>query len=498
VERPSLYLKALAERKVMVHIGEREASIREQLSEIETSLDAQALEKERVIPQVLHLVEWPMLTFATFDEAFLRAPKQVLISEMVEHQMYFPIGDAEGNLRNMFIITADNTPNDLIREGNQKVLSARLSDGTFLYEQDLETSFDVWNEKLKSVTFQKELGSVYDKVTRMGHHLSALHELLQTHNPDAETGDLTKAQRAVTLCKADLASQLVNEFPDLQGVIGAHYAQLRGEDGEVAQAIDEHWMPRGESAPLPKTMIGALASMSDKIDNLLGCFLAGLKPTSSSDPYALRRQVLGLIRILLHRKLYLPLPEVFKRGTEQFSQQENVWPDLSHFITNRIKTIFAEYGVKKDEIEASLSGGFSDIYDTFLRVQALHQFRKEDDRFGRLFEVFKRAKGQLDGQKPETFDASLLVEEAEKQLADAIESAENMVQEHISAHAYDEAYASLATLQPHLARMFDEVRVLAEDDKLKRNRIALLQRVFQLFERLLDFSKIQEGQRIKA
>ena len=296
---------------VLADIEERRQSILKQLKALEKKLKGQALETHKVIPQVLNLVEWPQLTSATFDPKFLKAPKEVLISEMVEHQKYFPIADGKSNLKNVFIITADNKPSDLIRRGNQKVLSARLSDGVFLYEQDLKTPLEQYNEKLRVMTYQKELGSMFDKVERIAF-------IAQVLNSHLAIADQKKVGRAALLCKADLASALVGEFPELQGTIGKYYALVQKEDKEVAEAINEHWMPRAENAPLPKTATGIVLSLSDKIDNLIGCYSVGLKPTSSSDPYALRRQSFGLLKILIEGKESIDLKKVLEEACGAF------------------------------------------------------------------------------------------------------------------------------------------------------------------------------------
>ncbi|MFT4551683.1 MAG: glycyl-tRNA synthetase [Chlamydiales bacterium] len=491
------YLSVLKENKIMVDITERKNSILEQLANIEKESGNIVIEQEKVIPQVLHLVEWPMLTTATFDSGFLRAPKEVLSSEMVEHQKYFPITDKEGNLVNQFVITANNTPSDNIRSGNVKVISARLADGVFLYEQDLKISLDDFNEKLKQVTFQKELGSVYAKVQRLISNVKVIHNLL-------DIADLDKTLRAAALCKADLASELVGEFPDLQGIVGKLYATAQGEDQEVAQAIDEHWMPRGENAPLPKNPSGIIVSLSEKIDNLISCFSIGLKPTSSSDPYALRRQALGIIKILIQGEHRLPLDNAMRGCYESFcldipdetkkslSSADEVLEEIKAFFENRIKSVFQDFGLEKDEIEASLSSGFNDIYDTFCRAKALHNFRKTNENFPQLYEVYRRAKGQLAKQETAVFSESLLQEEEEKALHQKLVEVESSLEQTITTYDYDKAYKLIAEIQPHLATLFDTVRVLADEKDLRLNRLALVRRVFVLFEMLLDFGKLQE------
>ncbi len=476
------YLSTLKKHSVIADQTEREKMINDQLNE-------NVICREQVMPQVLYLSEHPHVITGTFDRDFLQAPKEVLISEMVEHQKYFPVAESSGELKNSFIIVSDNKPNEEIRIGNERVLSARLADGVFLYNQGLKHSLLDYTEKLKHVTYQKDLGSVYDKVERLVCHAKTLQEALQISTPE-------KASRAAQLSKADLASEMVYEFPELQGTIGKYYAQKAGEDQEVAVAIEEQWMPRGEQAPLPKTDTGIILSLTEKLDNLIGCFSVGLKPTSSSDPYALRRQALGFTKILINNQLHLNLPNTLKQCQDHFpenirSDNGEVIGEIQSFLTNRIKTVFLDYDFAKDEIEAALSHGFTDIYDAFRRVEALHQFRG-NQHFSQLFEVYKRAKGQISNHEQGDFSTTLLKEEAEKKLDYVLTQMESSFSEALKERNYDQAYSLLAKIQPALANLFDNVKILDDDLKIRNNRIALLQKVFGLFATLLDFSKIQE------
>lgn len=485
------YLSSLKEHKVAASIEDRRKLVMESLDALEKSLGVHVVAKERVLEQVIHLVEWPTVTHATFSEEFLKVPKEVLISVMVEHQKYFPVADHDGGLRNMFVITTDTTPTDAIRHGNTKVLSARLNDGAFLYQQDLRTPLEHFNEKLKTTTYLKDLGSIYDKVERLVAHV----EVLQ---PYFTGSDLKVAKRAAHLCKADLASAMVYEFPDLQGVMGKHYALAHGEDAAVASAIDEHWMPRGESSPLPVTPTGITVSLAEKIDNLIGCFGMGLKPTSSSDPYALRRQMLGIIKILINGKAHIPFRDVLRRCLHHFPEnirhrQDEILQDIEAFAINRIKTVFEDYDLMKDETEASIQGGIVDIYDMYCKVAALHEFRAGNPAFVGLWEVYKRAKGQTEGYAAQNFYKELLKDDAEKALDIVLDHVEERIDDALAEHRYHDAYALIAEIQPPLAELFVKVHILDEDAKLRNNRIALLQRVFALFGRLLDFGKIQQS-----
>lgn len=486
LKTPKTYAAELKKHFVLADVEQRKESIMRQLKALEKRMKGHALEVDSVLPQVLHLVEWPQLTTAIFDPAFLSAPKEVLVSEMVEHQKYFPVADAKGDLKNLFVITADNKPSDLIRRGNQKVLSARLSDGVFLYKQDLKTPLEKFNEKLQLMTQQKDLGTVLDKVKR----LLTISEIL---NHELAVADKKHLARAALLCKADLASALVGEFPHLQGTIGKYYALAQNEAKQVADAIEEHWMPRAEGAPLPKTASGMILSLTDKIDNLIGCYSVGLKPSSSSDPYALRRQSIGILKILIEAKESIDLKKILTEASRVFPKlKEDVVSEILAFITARSKSVFEEYGFRKDEVEASLQGLCNDPYDQFCKIQALHDFRSRGTEFAKLFEVYKRAKGQLEKPSSVPFQSSLASEPAEKELLQALDVLQKHWISTIAERKYLEAFRMLAKLQAPLAKLFDNVKILADDPKLRDNRIALLQKVFAPFQDLLDFSKIQE------
>ena len=528
IGKPQEYLSALKEQWVMADIHTRSDSIVQQLSVIEQQLGGKVAVFERVIPQVLHLVEWPFLTVGHFDQLYLQVPKEVLISEMVEHQKYFPITDPEGALMPHFVIVCNNKPSDLIRAGNQKALSPRLADGMFLYREDLKTPLAHFNEKLKAMTFQKELGSVWEKVNRNMAIAAMLHHFLPICN-------LVHLLKASTLCKADLASGLVGEFPELQGVVGKLYALKQGEHPEVAAAIEEHWMPRGEKASLPQTPAGVLLSLSEKIDNFLCCFALGLKPTSSSDPYGLRRQGIGILKMLIEGKHHLPLSTVFQKACELFvntpelprklaqetkEKQESLIEEICTFLLSRLRSILVDYGFEKDAIEASLSHGFYDTYDLFRKLEALHRFRQENHlEFLQLIEMCTRTKKILFSQNPHltpawmvhkqytqdrqvhqfpAIDPSLLKESSERVLYERLEVVKQKFhtdlidRRELKGRQWQQAYALLATLHGPVTTLFEQVKIIDDDAKIRTNRLALLQEVWDLCEELADFSKIQE------
>lgn len=486
ISTPTTFLSLLKSHYVLASVKERKESIEQQIATLEKENNSIAVEPERVLKQVLHLTEWPAVMLGSFQPAFLRAPKEVLISEMVEHQKYFPLANQSGELLPHFLITADNAPGPLIRRGNERVLSARLSDGVFLYEQDCQIPLAQYNEKLKVMVHQKELGSMFDKVVRIQQITKEMERHLGL-TPSA------KVERAALLCKADLASALVGEFPELQGVIGKYYALEQKEDPEVASAIEEHWMPRFEGAPLPHSQTGMVVSLSDKIDNLISCYSTGLKPSSSSDPYALRRQMIGLLKILIQDKRRINLHKLITSCCSYFphlKESSALVQEMIQFITARAYSVFEEQGFKREEIAACLKGACLDPYDDYRKVEALHAFRSSGKAFTSLVEVYKRAKGQLETRSPTPFTRALLQEEAEKALADALEKIQLQWKELLNKSQYAEALTCVATLQPLLANLFDHVRILCDDKDLKNNRIALLQQVFDLIRELIDLKEI--------
>ncbi len=506
----SQYVEQLKNQHVMASVEERKTSILQQLEEVEKTSKGIVVAKERVLPQVLYLVEWPYLTTAAFDPLYLQAPKEVLISEMVEHQKYFPLVNTKEQLLPHFVITCNTPPSDLIRKGNEKALAPRLADGYFLYQEDLKKPLEAYNEKLKGITFQKDLGSMAQKVFRLFSYIPLLHRYLPTV-------DLKKAERAAHLSKADLATELVGEFPELQGTIGHLYALHSNEDPEVAKALEEQWMPRSEKGSLPQTGVGILLSLADKLDNFFSCFALNVPPTSSSDPYALRRQALGLVKILIHEEIDLPLKDLLEEGFEIFLKnpelssqtsafaKENktkIVSDIYHFISQRLRTVLLDENFEKDEIEAVLSKGQITILEAHQLAHALHEFRElQPVAFSTLLEMTTRARKILSSTLPKemaapkssawTIDPTFLSHEAEQALFFHLEKLDQLLEEkHPS---YLMRFERLSSLGPFVARLFDAVKILDDDTHLRHNRLALLHWAWQLCDQLVDFSKIQEG-----
>ena len=487
ITTPSDYTKLLKKHDVIVDAEERRESILNQLTTIEKKHHIKSVATERVLPQVVHLTEKPELALATFDQNFLKAPSQVLISEMVEHQKYFPMSNETGSLVSFFVVVCDNAPNKTILTGNQNALSPRLADGVFLYEEDLKISLENLNKKMTTITYQKALGSMFEKVKRMVKNVEILHEILPIC-------DLKKAKRAAYLSKADLASHLVGEFPELQGTCGKLYALHHKEDQEVAIAIEEHWMPRGEKAPLPQTPVGLIVSMADKLDNLISCFALNLLPTSSSDPYALRRQGLGLLRSMIEHKLSLNLLPVLDNcfdafikshhDTEKYkTKKEEILTALKEFLLGRAKTVFYDLHFEKDEVDTILFYDHLNIFKNYELLLDLQAFRKEET-FLRVHETFTRIRKILGGQSHKRgIDEKLFKEPVERALYAklvGIKRGETPL----------ERFRILGEFGELVDAFFNGAKVMEEDEKIRTNRLGLLFELAELFMQDIDFSKL--------
>jgi glycyl-tRNA synthetase len=468
IRHPRTYLRKLRRWKVIASMEEREEMIVKQLDRMERRLSMKALQRERVLSEVLFLSEYPTLTEYTFDTRFLSLPKELLMSEMIEHQRYFPMSTSDGEITNTFVVTCDRKPTELILKNNKAVLTARLSDGLFLYEQDLRKPLSAYCDYLKSITFHKDLGSVYDKTLRIKTLADTLAKFFEVAPPTS----------ACHLCKADLASAVVDEFPELQGVMGKYYARASGESEDTAIAIEEHWWPISEGSPIPSTLHGKLIALADRLDNLISYMSVGIKPSSSKDPYALRRSAIGIIRILIEGKISLDLEKIVQA------------PEVLEFIRDKLKGVLRDYDYKKEEIDAVLSFESNDPYDAYARVAALHRFRKSGEEFDKLYQIYKRAKGQIGNERVQSFDIHLLEEAGERKLSECLEAMKPKFDWAIHQKDYLDAFKTLSSLNKPLADFFDTVRVLVDDTKVRNNRIALLQCVFDHTKKLVDFNRI--------
>lgn len=500
LEKPEDYLDKLKEAHVMADPAERKRVIREQVCSVAGSQGGTVEVDQELLDEVTNLVEWPTALCGGFDKNYLRLPKEVLVTPMREHQRYFPVVDPAGALLPKFIAVRNGTAQhlDIVRAGNEKVLRARLSDASFFWDEDLKTPLSRRVDDLKKVVWQESLGSVYEKVRRITTLARQLTAAMGLGDGPAET-----VSRAAYLCKADLVTSMVYEFPELQGVMGREYALRGGEEPGVAEAIFEHYLPRFAGDRLPETFPGMALSLAEKLDTLVGCFGIGIQPTGSQDPYALRRQALGICHIIIERKLVLSLGDLLGRAYDGYSEgrdggagtsplsveRDNVLSGLEEFFVLRLKGILAERGLGHDTVEAVLAAGVDDIYGVLQRAGALAAFR-QDEYFEELLTAFNRANNLAKKYEGTAVDASLFETDAERELYGACGEVGVKVSGLLEKRDYSGALKEIGALRGPVDRFFEGVMVMVEDQKIKNNRLALLKNVAGLAAPVGDLSRI--------
>jgi glycyl-tRNA synthetase beta chain len=404
------YLEGLRQACVIVDPGERTELIRRSIKEAAQGAGGKPLEAEALLEEITYLVEFPVAVCGTFDEVYLKLPREVLITAMQHHQRYVPVVNTKGELLPSFIAVSNTQAQDMevVKKGNERVLRARLADAQFFFQEDQKVPLEKRVDDLKGVIFQAKLGTSYDKVMRIQGLAAHLAEELSP-------GDKEVVTRGALLCKADLVTEMVGEFPQLQGVMGREYALLGGEDPPVAQVIFEHYLPRFAGDELPTTTAGDLVSIADKVDTIIGCFGVGLIPTGTSDPFALRRQTLGIIHIILGKGYRTSLQRMIRVGMEPLINkierpQEEVQADCLAFFRGRFVGLLTSQGYPLDVVEAVLASQIDDLVDARARVEAVTQFKGRPE-FEPVTVAFKRVanilkgldhKGKLDSTRFET------------------------------------------------------------------------------------------------
>ncbi len=485
---------------VMVDRDERLQSVKIQAESAAEKLGGIALIDEGLLQEVAALVEWPIAVSGDFDESFLSVPAESLISSMQDHQKYFPVVNEQGKLLPHFITISniDSKSPEKVKEGNERVIRPRLGDAKFFWEQDNKKKLQDHIPSLDKVVFQNKLGSVGNKSRRVAIVAEAIANKLN------ENADY--AERAGLLCKCDLMTEMVCEFSDLQGIMGRYYALNDGEPKEVADALDEQYMPRFAGDQLPKGKTGQIVSLADKLDTLLGIFSIGLKPTGVKDPFALRRAALGALRILIECKLNLDLKELLGFAAEAYATQDDVASkqggkfnvvssidDVVNFMLDRLKVYYTNQKISVDVYDAVIALKPTHPMDFDQRMQAVNTFRKMDEAESlaaankRIGNILKKVQGEL----PSDIDDLLLQETEEKQLNDLLQKMNALVKPQLSEGRYTEALQTLAGLRDPIDAFFDQVMVMVDDDALKNNRIAMLNQLHQLFIQTADLSRLQ-------
>jgi len=489
ITRPEDYEELLAAAYVIPAVEKRKGLIWEGVMLNAVNLKAEVRDKD-LLDEVANLIEYPHIIIGRFDDSFLELPTEVLVTVMKHHQRYFPLYSLEGTgLRPYFVAVSNIIPkNDaVVRAGNERVLKARLDDGKYFFEEDLSVPLKEYAEKLKDVIFHKDMGTSYEKMERFSRIALYLADILA---PDKK--DLVR--EAAYLCKADLNSLMVCEFPELQGIMGREYALRQGYDPEVALAIREHYLPSSAEGELPSDVIGDIVGMSDRIDTICGCFGAGLIPTGTSDPFALRRQTIAIENILLTKGYRISISALVDQALLHLAPKlkrdgAEVKDDVIAFFKSRFVSILQGRGIAGDVIEAVLRD-FDDPVDTFMRAGAIMSVRQEE-WFKSICSASKRVENILKKVEAEdTITPSLFVQEEEKALYLRFKEAEDPFIADAARGEYTSALKLLASLKEPIDSFFDKVLVMSDDIDVRINRIALLKNLVSLFDRVAQFSKI--------
>jgi glycyl-tRNA synthetase beta chain len=513
IDSPSEYCEKLASGSVIVSTAEREQRIQKSLDAATRMIPgARWREDKPLLDTVVNLTEFPSVILGSFDPEFLSLPDEVLVTVMRDHQKYFAIEDENGKLLPHFlaVLNTDGDPDGLIRHGNERVLRARFNDARFFWETDQKIPLRRRVGMLKSVTFQKDLGSYFDKTIRVQKLGSLISEALKSAGVSVRSGVVHKA---ALLAKTDLTAELVKEFTELQGIVGGLYAKVQQLDPilpaataeAISDAIYDQYKPESVEDRVPRTLEGAILAIADKADSIAGMFALGLQPTGSKDPFALRRAANGIVKIIAEHKLPLPIAKLFSdaraeyagsQAEARFVQDLNFDKAIASFMRERLEFYLRDVcGFAYDVVNAVLAAGSDDAVDAIARAEAVRQVRSSED-FASISVAFKRIKNIL-RQAKETnrsvaaqFDSTTLLEESEKALAAEIPGIAARVRALRSEKNYGPALVEISRLRKPVDLFFDKVMVMVDDESVRANRLALLRDLLSEFSTIADFSEI--------
>jgi glycyl-tRNA synthetase beta chain len=492
IPAPSEYEVLLeSEGKVIADFDRRATTVLAQVESKAMELKGQAVIDPALLEEVAAMVEWPVAVAGQFEKRFLAVPQEALISTMSTNQKYFHLVDQDNKLLPYFITVSNIESRDesKVQAGNERVIRPRFADAEFFWKQDRKQRLDSRLEELKTVVFQQKLGSMFDKTQRVAKLAANIAKQL-----DVES---SLAIRAAELSKCDLMTEMVGEFPSLQGIMGRYYAEHDGEDQAVAEAIDQHYRPRFAGDALPDGVISQTVALADRLDTLMGIFAIGQLPTGDKDPYALRRAALGVLRIMIENKIDLDLQQLLTLAAKQFDK--NIKADkavvlVMEFIFDRLRAYYQEQGVRPDVLDAVTALKPARPVDIDKRIHAVNSFRKLPEAESlaaankRSGNILKKVEGKL----PKQIKTSLLTEEAEQNLYQALTELTETVNPLLASSDYEPALQQLASLRTPVDTFFDDVMVMVEDKKLRDNRIALLNQLHGLFLQVADISRLQD------
>ncbi|MDH5600821.1 MAG: glycine--tRNA ligase subunit beta, partial [Gammaproteobacteria bacterium] len=445
---------------------------------------------EELLEEVAAMVEWPVAVMGNFEERFLDVPQETLILTMKTNQKYFHVVDENGALLPHFITVSNIDSKDFskVQEGNERVIRPRFADAEFFWSQDKKSKLVDRKKLLGTVVFQKQLGTLLDKTNRVSNLASNIASQLG--------GDKNLAARAAELCKCDLMTEMVGEFPSLQGIMGRYYANHDGETAEVATALEDYYKPKFAGDKLPQSITSQSLAVADRLDTLVGIFAIGQTPTGDKDPFALRRAALGVLRISIENKLNLDLLELIKLASKQHDASIDATKAetaVFDFILDRLHAYYLDKGIRPDVLDAVISTKPTKPLDIDNRLLAVDAFRQLEAATSlaaankRIGNILKKVKGKL----TDNIDEKLLQENAEKELNNQLTQLDSTVQELIDNTKYQQALTELSSLRASVDRFFDDVMVMVDDEKLKNNRLALLNKLHNLFMQIADISKLQ-------
>jgi glycyl-tRNA synthetase beta chain len=524
------YLKKLQQAGVELDPGKRRTRIRAEIKALLEGLRLRPVEDNWLEAWIVNSTEWPTALLGGFDKRYLHLPREILVTVMRDHQKYFAVEDGKGNLQPRFVtvLNLDGDKQGQIREGHQRVLSARFADAEFFWNADQRITLQDRQELLRQVTYEAELGSYAEKVQRMKAVARELCAVLEGYagpcipddsllpdNERAPKGAVPglvrfvpmvreRVLRAVELCKSDLTTQMVQEFPELQGVVGGLYASAQGESSQVSEAIYDHYLPQGAEDRCPRSIVGAIVSLADKLDSVVGGFAVGHEPTGSSDPFALRRQGNGIIKVMVENSLPLPLRLLVERSLniltiEWRKPQLEVFRAVLEFLEDRLRHYLETVRrLRYDSVRAVLAAGWDVPVDALWRAEALERVRGSEN-FESLSLAAKRIKNILgksataEDWQPGEVDAGILEEGPERELYVAYGSAAAEAGQLTASGEYDKALAAIAGLRPAVDRFFDKVLVMTGDRGVRQNRLRLLGKLDQLFSGIARFAEIVGG-----
>ena len=485
------YEEFMLEQKVIVDPVKRKNMIVEQLKNIEEAKDWVIPVDEDLLEEVNNLVEYPTALYGGFESEFLELPQEVLITSMKEHQRYFPVKSKDGKLLPQFVTVRNGGSDHLenVARGNEKVLRARLSDAAFFYREDQKNDIESCLNKLTSIVYHEEIGTLAEKVKRVRRLTNILTEKLSFSSQDKVDAD-----RAAEIGKFDLVTNMVNEFPELQGVMGERYARQKGESEAVAIAINEHYKPRNAEDDTPATEVGAVLSVADKMDTICSFFAIGMIPTGSQDPYALRRQATGIVQILLHQNWTIGLEELIQESLSLLNEDgkvkqkmEAVTDDLVTFFKLRLKYLLQEKDVRHDLIDAILGAEVGDIHSLFNRARVLEanknkaDFKENIEALSRVINIATKSESQGE------INTSLFENDYEQRLYERYVSLQEQLSEHVTEETYFEL---LVSLKNDINQYFDHTMIMADDAAIKQNRLHLMVQLSNLIKKFANVSEI--------